>query len=302
MRNTALLLYLLINLASYGQNTIRVIGHRGTRGTAPENTIAGFKKAMNDGADGIEWDVVVNGEGKLVISHEPYFHSDFCLDPNGDAIANEKEYNIYKMTQAEIEAFDCGSKAHESFPEQENFIARKPLLEDAVAKLKSSIRGKLILFEIKSDASEYGISQPYPKDFVDLILKEVALYRFPNVVYMSFDKNIIEDLHKKEPKLRVAYLTYLPSKSAKSYLNDLTFVPHALGMYHKTLNRRKLKQLRAKGVVVYAWTVNQAKDAHKMMELGIDAIITDYPKSIIKARGRYSDRPKKYRTTGTPSF
>ena len=297
------LLFMLINSGLfYTQNTIRVIGHRGCRGTMPENSILGFKNAIEQGADGIEWDVVVNGEGKLVISHEPYFHKDFCLDSNGKAIEDEKLYNIYKMTQAEIEAFDCGSKGHLGFPEQQKHITRKPLLKDAVIKLKSTIRGKLILFEIKSEASEYGISQPHPDAFVDLILKEVAAYQFPNVVYMSFDKNIIEALHKKKPELRLAYLTYLPSKSANAYLKELSFKPFALGMYHKTLNKRKLKQLRDKNVSVYAWTVNTSVDAHKMMDLGIDAIITDYPKSIIKARGTYSDRPKKYRSTGTPSF
>lgn len=102
------------------QNTIRVIGHRGCRGVMPENTISGFQRAFEDGADGIEWDVVVNGEGKLVVSHEPYFHKDFCLEKNGETITNEKKYNIYKMTQEEIEAFDCGSKMHNNFPEQKS--------------------------------------------------------------------------------------------------------------------------------------------------------------------------------------
>lgn len=297
------LLVMLINSGLFHtQNTIRIIGHRGCRGIMPENSIEGFKKAFEDGADGIEWDVVVNGEGKLVISHEPYFHKNFCLDPNGKAIEDEKLYNIYKMTQAEIEAFDCGSKVHTGFPEQQKHITRKPLLKDVVTKLKSTIRGKLILFEIKSEVSEYGISQPHPDAFVDLILKEAAVYQFPNVVYMSFDKNIIEALHKKAPELRLAYLTYLPSKSANAYLKKLSFKPFALGMYHKTLNKRRLRQLRDKNVSVFAWTVNTTDDANKMMGLGIDAIITDYPKSIIKARGSYSDRPKKYRTTGTPSF
>jgi len=284
------------------QNTIRVIGHRGSRGTMPENSISGFKKAIEDGADGIEWDVVVNGEGNIVISHEPYFHNDFCLDPTGKSIAIEKLYNIYKMNQDEIEAFDCGSKPHPQFPEQQKKITRKPLLKDAVTELRSIIRGKLILFEIKSEASEYGISQPHPNHFADIILKAHAAYQFPNVVYMSFDKNILEALHKKAPKLRLAYLTYLPSKSIKSHLNELSFTPFALGMYHKTINKRKLGQLRGKNISIYAWTVNTAIDAHKMMDLGIDAIITDYPKSIIRARGTYSDRPKKYRTTGTPTF
>ena len=302
MKYLPLLIMILNSGLFHTQNTIRVIGHRGCRGTMPENSIAGFKKAIEDGADGIEWDVVVNGEGNLVISHEPYFHKDFCLAPNGKSIDNEKRYNIYKMTQDEIESFDCGSKVHPKFPEQQKEIAIKPLLKDAVSKLKSTIRGKLILFEIKSDESEYGISQPHPDDYADLIMKEVTAYQFPNIVYMSFDKNIIEALHKKAPELRLAYLTYLPSKSANAYLKELSFKPFALGMYHKTLNKRKLRQLRDKSISAYAWTVNTTDDAHKMMDLGIDAIITDFPKSIIKARGTYSDRPKKYRTTGTPSF
>ena len=292
---------LLGEMSLFAQNTIMVVGHRGCRGILPENTIAGFQRAIEDGADGIEWDVVVNGEGQLVVSHEPYFHKDFCLDPDGNEIKDESLYNIYKMTQAEIEAFDCGSKIHKNFSEQIKVKATKPLLKELVEQVPL-IKRKRIFFEIKSDEPEYGISQPYPEAYVDLILKEVALYKFPNVVYMSFDKNIIEELHKKAPELRLAYLTYLPKKSAKGYLKELSFTPFALGMYHLTINKRKLKQLRSKKVSVYAWTVNDTIAAEQMMELGIDAIITDYPRTIIKARGSYSDRPKKFRTTGTPSF
>lgn len=302
MKNFLSLVFFCILTQTIAQNTIRVIGHRGCRGVMPENTISGFQRAFEDGADGIEWDVVVNGEGKLVVSHEPYFHNDFCLDQNGEVIKDEKKYNIYEMTQEEIEAFDCGSKPNRNFPEQEKFKATKPLLKDVVELLPVNANGKLILFEIKSDEPEYGISQPYPVAYVDLILKEVAAYKLKNIVYMSFDKNILEALHKKDPKLRLAYLTYLPSKSAKAFLRELSFTPFALGMYHMTLNKRKLKQLRSKNVQVYAWTVNQSKTAHDMMDFGIDAIITDYPKLIIRARGTHSDRPKRIRRNGTPVF
>ena len=302
MKNFLSLLFLCILTQIIAQNTIRVIGHRGCRGVMPENTISGFQRAFEDGADGIEWDVVVNGEGKLVVSHEPYFHKDFCLEKNGETITNEKKYNIYEMTQKEIEAFDCGSKTHNNFPEQKKFKATKPLLKEVVELLPVQAYGKLILFEIKSDEPEYGISQPFPEDYVDLILAEVEAYKFTNIVYMSFDKNIIEALHKKAPELRLAYLTYLPSKSAKSYLKELSFKPFAIGMFHLTINKRKLKQLRSNNVQVYAWTVNESKTAHNMMDLGIDAIITDYPRLIIQARGTYSDRPKRIRRNGTPVF
>ena len=57
----------------------------------PENTIEGFREAIKRGVDGIEWDVVVNNQGQLVISHEPYFHKDFCYDPQGNPIQDTKE-------------------------------------------------------------------------------------------------------------------------------------------------------------------------------------------------------------------
>ena len=107
---------ILSQMTLFAQNTIMVIGHRGCRGVLPENTIVGFQRAIEDGADGIEWDVVVNADGQLVISHEPYFHNNFCLDPKGNTIQDESLYNIYRMTQAEIEGFDCGSKFHKNFP------------------------------------------------------------------------------------------------------------------------------------------------------------------------------------------
>ena len=80
MKNFLSLVLFCILTQTIAQNTIRVIGHRGCRGVMPENTISGFQRAFEDGADGIEWDVVVNGEGKLVVSHEPYFHNDFCVN------------------------------------------------------------------------------------------------------------------------------------------------------------------------------------------------------------------------------
>ena len=65
-------------MSTIAQNTIMVVGHRGC-GVMPENTIEGFREAIKRGVDGIEWDVVVNNQGQLVISHEPYFHKDFAL-------------------------------------------------------------------------------------------------------------------------------------------------------------------------------------------------------------------------------
>ena len=203
------------------------------------------------------------------------------------------------MTQAEIEGFDCGSKFHKNFPEQQKIKTIKPLLKDVV-KLVPEIKRKRIFFEIKSDEPEYGKSQPFPSDYAALILKEVKEYGFNSICYMSFDKNILEELHKIDPKLRLVYLS--EKKSIKKNLKQLSFKPSAVGLYFRTLNRRTVSQLRKEDIGIYAWTVNEVVDGHKMMELGIDAIITDFPRRIIQSRGSYSSKPKKFRITGTPSF
>ena len=299
MKTLLLISLFLSQMSLLAQNTIMVIGHRGCRGAMPENTIAGFQKAIEMGSDGIEWDVVVNGEGQLVVSHEPYFHKDFCLDAKSTEIIDEKQYNMYTMTQKEIEAFDCGLKFHKNFPDQVKMKTTKPLLKELVEQVPE-LKSKRIFFEIKSDKPEYGISQPHPAEYAELILNEVKDYNLGSLVYMSFDKNILEELHKIDPKLRLIYLS--EKRSIKRELKSLSFKPAGIGIYHKVLNPRKMKTLRKMKLGIYAWTVNEVKDAQRMMDLGIDGIITDYPRRVIQTRGTYSSKPKRFRISGTPSF
>ena len=116
-------------------------------GVMPENTIEGFREAIKRGVDGIEWDVVVNNQGQLVISHEPYFHKDFCFDTQGNPIEDETRYNIYRMSQMQIKGFDCGTKFHKGFPEQQKIKASKPLLKE-VMNMVPEIRSKRIFLKL----------------------------------------------------------------------------------------------------------------------------------------------------------
>ena len=89
-------------IVSGQENPVSFFGHRGCRGLYPENTIVGFKKAIELGVDGIEWDVVVNKDKQLVISHDQFFEREFCLMPDGSEISDEKATNIYQMSQIPI--------------------------------------------------------------------------------------------------------------------------------------------------------------------------------------------------------
>ena len=260
---------------------VHYFGHRGCRGLLPENSIESFEKAISLGVDGIELDVVVNKNKQLVISHEPYFQSTFCLDSSGNPITNEKQWNIYEMSQAEIEQFDCGSKMHPRFEEQKKIGVHKPLLQELFEKVDLS--KTKILFEIKSSPKEYGKSQPHPAEFIEIIFQEIANFPFKeNLVFMSFDAQILEEIQRENPSYPCVYLTYLPYKSASSFLKHLTFKPFAIGMYYPTIGKKDSKFLHSMEVKLFAWTVNSSKIQKKLIRNKVDGIITDYPDRIKK--------------------
>lgn len=258
---------------------VQYFGHRGCRGLLPENTIESFQKAIDLGADGIELDVVVNKEKQLVISHEPYFQSTFCWDSRGNTITNEKQWNIYEMTQEEIRQFDCGSKIHPRFSEQIKQKSTKPLLQELFDAI--DLAQTTILFEVKSIPSEYGKSQPYPPEFAKIIFSETV--NFPhtsNLIFMSFDKQILDELHKLFPQNRFIFLTYLPYKSAKSFVSQLSFTPHGLGMFYRTITKRHARFLHENNMKLFAWTVNSPKVQKNLLRKKVDGIITDFPDRI----------------------
>jgi glycerophosphoryl diester phosphodiesterase len=272
----AVLFFSFIGQIMAQSDSIQYFGHRGFRGLYPENTIEGFNKALALGIDGIEWDVVVNKDKQLVVSHDPFFESKFCLMPDGSEIVNEKSINMYEMTQAEIETYDCGLKPHPNFPEQLKFAVNKPLLQEVFAQVDLS-KGT-ILFEVKSSPQDDGIYQPAPKEYAELIQKEIADFAYKqNIVFMSFDARIIEEIHALMPEYKCVYLTYLPLKSASAFLKDLTFKPYALGMFYPTIKRSKTRKLKKEGVKAFAWTVNDQKISQKLIRRGVEGIITDYP-------------------------
>lgn len=267
---------------SYSQESKPLIfGHRGCRGIMPENTIASFNKALEFNIDGIEWDVVVNKDKQLVISHEEFMDKNYCLDPNGEPIKNEKSHSIYHLSQKEIEAYDCGTKEYSKFPEQEHFKTYKPLVQEAFEKI--DFKGKIILFEIKSEERLYGKEQPFPEEYVEIILKEVEHFKYnEQVIFMSFDPAILELLNVKAPEYKLVYLHESLGLSGNKMLKQLTFKPYALGIYSKFITKKTVEKAHYKNVKIFAWTVNKEKEFNRLLETKLDGIITDFPNKFEK--------------------
>jgi glycerophosphoryl diester phosphodiesterase len=268
-------------IVSGQKNTVSYFGHRGCRGLYPENTIVGFKKAIELGVDGVEWDVVVNKDKQLVISHDQFFEREFCLMPDGSEISDEKATNIYQMSQSQIEQFDCGSKVHQRFHDQQKAKETKPLLQTVFDSI--DFTQTTILFEVKSDKDLEGVFQPAPSEYVSIILNEVKDFKYKeNIIFMSFDARILEELHQKAPNFRLVYLTESPLRSTSNFIADFSFKPYAIGIFYPMISKANVKNLKKLGIKTFAWTVNDAKMSKKLIEKGVDGIITDYPNLVKK--------------------
>lgn len=266
-----------------------VHGHRGCRGLLPENSIPGFLKAVELGCDVLELDVVMSGDGQVIVSHEPWMSHVICRTAAGDSILPEQEqaFNIYHMTVAELQAFDCGGRPHPDFPEQDDRRTSKPTLREVVELVDEHavMNGMPIPsynVEIKSDPDWYGTFQPEPRAFAEAVIATIdSLGITDRCIVQSFDPAILEAVNADRPDLQLAFLVE-NSDGLEQDLGRLSFAPAIYSPQYTAADERLLKELRERGIDLVVWTVNEPKDIQRMLDLGVDGIISDYPDRVIK--------------------
>jgi len=262
-------------------------GHRGCRGIMPENSLRAFEHALELGVKTLEMDVVISKDGEVIVSHDPWISPDFCLGPEGKPIHDDVKNlpNIYQLTYEEILNYDCGSKGNSKFPEQSKMKAFKPRLID-VFKLaekycKDHRRNEIYYnIEIKSNPDWDGDYHPAYYDFSDIVFKTIDAYvPWSRVNIQSFDHRILQYFHKMYPDVRLAVLEEF-NQDPEEVIEELGFKPEIYSPYYKLIKEKKVKWLHENDMEVIVWTVNTIQEMEKMIILGVDGIITDYPNLI----------------------
>ncbi len=272
------------------KKVIEVQGHRGDRGNFPENSIPAFISAVKKGVDVVELDVVISKDQKVVVSHEPFMSSQYTLDSQGKPISKEKEksFNLYNMAYDSIRKFDSGSRRNLNFPQQQKQKTYKPLLSEVIDSVEEYIAENKLKpvrynIEIKSEKSEYGKSQPEPEVFTEMVMKiiqEKGIEKMINI--QSFDPAVLNVMHKRFPKTKLAYLVGKGSLSKNLLL--LNFRPEIYSPHYKLLDKPAIDSLRVLKMKIIPWTVNDEQDIDNMIQLQVDGIITDYPERVLKKR------------------
>ncbi len=267
-------------------------GHRGFTGRFPENTIPGFKAAIDTGVATLELDVVMSKDGNVVVSHDLVMLKSLCLAPTGKPLKDDSKV-LYKLRYAAIVDYDCGSLGNPNFPEQKKIKAYKPLLSEVINMTneytaKNNLPEMKFNIEIKSSPKGDGVLHPKPSVYAEAVYDILKLYEVEDrATLQSFDTRVLQYLERTECEVPLGLLVDNKLGVEKN-LELLGFDPDIYSCDFKLLTKEELQVANDLGLDVVPWTVNKKEDMERLIDWGVDGIITDFPDllmKVVKAKG-----------------
>ena len=232
-----------------------VIGHRGASADAPENTIAAFELALEQGADGIELDLHLSADEQPVVIH------DFTLERTTDGAGPVSDHRV-----RELKRLDAGSWHDRRFRGQ-----RLQTLQEVLERFRDRAR---FWIELKGGSALYpGIEER--------VVSMVEIYDVVDrVIVQSFDHAAIARVRTLNRDIPVGALV------GQTPLDPALLRPgtvSALCPGAEILTAPLLEEIRGAGLGCYVWTVNEPAQMDRLVEWGVDGIITDRP-GLLRAR------------------
>lgn len=268
-------------------------GHRGARGLLPENSLPAMQRALDLGVTTLEMDVAVSADGQVLLSHEPWFNAEICSRPDGTPVPEHEEdaYSLGHMTYAEIAEFDCGRRGNPRFPDQEAIPTVKPLLDSVLALAEAHPRPDALgpiryNIEIKSSPARDRVHTPLPPAYAralyDVLVRHGVLDR---TTVQSFDPRSLEATHAIDPTVTMALLVDNDDGLAANF-DRLSFTPDIYSPHQRLVDAALVADAHRRGVQVIPWTVNDPDDMERLVRLGVDGLISDYPDRALAVVGR----------------
>jgi glycerophosphoryl diester phosphodiesterase len=238
---------------------VKIMAHRGSSQAAPENTMAAFQRAIEDGADWIELDVQETADGEVVVLHD----SDFMKLAGVDR-------KIWDATLSDLKEIDIGSWFAPEFKDE-----RVPTLAEVLDECKRKIR-------VNIELKYYGHDEQLEQRVADIVdAHDMAA----DVVAMSLKLEGVKKMKSIRPDWKVGLLMSVSAGDLNKL--DADFLAVNAGF----ANRRLIRTAHENGKEVYVWTVNDAPTMSTMISRGVDGLLTDKPalaKSVLEQRAQMS--------------
>lgn len=261
----------------------------------PENTILAMLRAVDLGVTTLELDVVVTADRQVICSHDPFYNHLFSSQPDGSPVQlqDEARLNIFQLSYAQTRQYDVGLRGNPLFPRQEKIQALKPLLSELIDDVEAycKLRGHKKIFyniETKTAPATDGINHPDPIEFVDLLLQVVEDKKVAGrTIIQSFDYRTLKRVHALRPRIRISALVESENrKGFEEIINELGFTPDILSPHYSLVNPDLIEICHQRSCKVVPWTVNDREQMVKLIGMGVDGIISDYPDLFADLRKR----------------
>ncbi|MGY3030855.1 glycerophosphoryl diester phosphodiesterase [Bradyrhizobium sp. USDA 4354] len=278
--------------------------HRGGRALLPENTLPAFANSLSMGVDTLELDVGVTAEGEVILSHERGLNPDLARRPDGVYITPPGTPFV-KLRLDEVRTYDVGQIRPDSayakqFPDQRSVPGtRIPTLKELFALVRKSGNTQVHFnIETKIDPN-HPDEAPDPQAFVVKLLGVIETEGFSDrVMVQSFDWRTLLLVQQQAPNIPTVYLTlqrgsaptvaldkatswtagFSPADHGGSLPRTIKAAGGAIWSPHfGDVTAALVSEAHALGLRVVVWTVNKRDDMARMIELGVDGIISDRP-------------------------
>lgn len=280
-------------------------GHRGARGLLPENTLPAFAQALGIGVTTLELDAAVTRDGVVVVSHDATLNPDITRGPDGLWLARD-DLAIHTLTWSELQQYDVGrirpqTAYAQRFPLQRPVDgARMPQLTGVFA-LARRAGNSTVHFNIETKISpEQPQQTPAPEVFARALIQLVRAEKLESrVTIQSFDWRTLQVVQQEAPQIATVYLTVQQSWQDNIRAGEASSpwtagfhvsrhggsVPQmikaaggtAWSPHFADVSREAVREAQQAGLKVVVWTVNEPRDIARMIDFGVDGIISDYP-------------------------
>ena len=301
--------------------------HRGGLGLVVESTVAAFANALELGVTTLELDVQITEDGQAVVTHDRRVDGRKCAD-TAPVTPGDPEFPyvgkfVNTLTLAQVKSLDCGSRTLPEFPGQVAVPgARMPLLREVFALVKAN-RAHKVKLNIETKVEAGAPSETAPREqFVQVTAGEIRRAgTLRQVTIQSFDWGALMRMREVEPRLPLVALTNVdflqagrpggspwlggididdfggdPLRAIESF-GAAAFSPvHGFPRHGKVtdptyrpyVTREMVDQAHALGIKVIPWTVDDEPTMNKLIDDGVDGLITDYPdrlRTVLADRG-----------------
>jgi len=283
--------------------TIDLQGHRGARGKRPENTIPAFEYCIEQHMTSIELDTNVTKDKQLIVNHDTTVNGNICLAENGKPA---EFIPIKDLTVAELKQFDCGSVRNPDFPEQipvggTHLITLTEFFDFVKAYERDHGISHTIFFNIETKFRDDHSLEDIQETARLMVTTIEAAGMDARSIVQSFVIAVLPEVKRLNPCIKTSAL-FEPTVFERILLklgfgaNQNEIIQHAAAIaadiispHYIYVNEIFVRRCHQNFIKVLPWVVNETETMERLLNYGVDGIISDYPDRLSRVYSKWSE-------------